>query len=321
MQDALQGRWAEAEQRFAEQEPIVEALQSPEPRAALRAYRGILRYLQGHFEAAEQEFRQVVELLQPTGSGTLVWHLGWYGLILAELGWRDEALECYRQLQALADALDDQARARGLALAHLAVGDARLGEQGRAAGCYPTLLACQGQVSPVLIDRGLGLAALAGGDITAARRHLAAAEAQARQAGMRPELALTLIQRGLLEQQAPVPLRTLTGSAAGDPLSQGQRLCEELGMHELGRRLLRPLASEPARRAGQRNRLSNMAGLSARELEVLGLVAQGRTNREIAEALVLSEKTVARHLTNIFTKIGVGNRASATAYALNHGLA
>ena len=56
-------------------------------------------------------------------------------------------------------------------------------------------------------------------------------------------------------------------------------------------------------------------------LEVLGLVAQGRTNREIAAMLVLSEKTVARHLTNIFTKIGVENRAAATAFALHHGLA
>lgn len=321
MQDTLQGRWAEAEQRFAEQEPIVEALQSPEPRAALRAYRGILRYFQGQLEAAEQEFRQVVELLQPTGSGTLVWHLGWHGLVLAELGRRDEALECYGQLQGLADALDEQARARGLALAHLAVGYARLGEQERAAGCYPRLRGFQGQVSPVLIDRGLGMAALAGGDTAAARRHLADAEAQARQAGMRPELALALIQRGLIEQHAPAPLGALPGLAATDPLSEALRLCEQLGMHELGRRLIGPLPADPARRAGREHRPPNLAGLSARELEVLGLVAQGRTNREIAEALVLSEKTVARHLTNIFTKLGVANRASATAYALNHGLA
>ncbi len=63
------------------------------------------------------------------------------------------------------------------------------------------------------------------------------------------------------------------------------------------------------------------AGPSECELEVLRLVAQGRTNREIARALVLSEKTVARHLTTIFTKTGVENRAGAAAYALRHGLA
>lgn len=60
--------------------------------------------------------------------------------------------------------------------------------------------------------------------------------------------------------------------------------------------------------------------LSAREVEVVRLVAAGRTNREIAEALFLSEKTVARHVANIFTKLGVTNRAAATAYAVAAGL-
>jgi DNA-binding NarL/FixJ family response regulator len=53
---------------------------------------------------------------------------------------------------------------------------------------------------------------------------------------------------------------------------------------------------------------------------VLGLVATGRTNRDIAGELFLSEKTVARHLSNIFTKLGVSSRAAATAYAYEHGL-
>ena len=61
--------------------------------------------------------------------------------------------------------------------------------------------------------------------------------------------------------------------------------------------------------------------LSPRELEVLRIVATGRTNREIAERLYLSEKTVARHVSNIFTKLGVSSRAAATAYAFSHGLA
>jgi DNA-binding CsgD family transcriptional regulator len=56
-------------------------------------------------------------------------------------------------------------------------------------------------------------------------------------------------------------------------------------------------------------------GLTEREAEVLRLVAAGRTNREIADALYLSEKTVARHLSNIFTKVGVSSRSGATAYA------
>jgi ATP/maltotriose-dependent transcriptional regulator MalT len=62
-------------------------------------------------------------------------------------------------------------------------------------------------------------------------------------------------------------------------------------------------------------------GLTGRELEVLELVAAGKTNRQIATDLVISEKTVARHLSNIFTKLGVSSRAAATAYAFRHGLA
>ncbi|MGH9226240.1 MAG: LuxR C-terminal-related transcriptional regulator [Acidimicrobiales bacterium] len=62
------------------------------------------------------------------------------------------------------------------------------------------------------------------------------------------------------------------------------------------------------------------SGLTERESEVLVLVAAGRSNRDIAGSLVISEKTVARHLSNIFTKIGVGSRTEAAAYAFNNGL-
>ncbi len=62
------------------------------------------------------------------------------------------------------------------------------------------------------------------------------------------------------------------------------------------------------------------AGLSAREVEVLRLVAAGRTNREIAGALFLAEKTVERHVTHILTKANLGNRAAAASFATHHGL-
>ena len=62
-------------------------------------------------------------------------------------------------------------------------------------------------------------------------------------------------------------------------------------------------------------------GLTAREVEVLRLVATGKSNQEIADALFLSNKTVARHLSNIFTKIDVQSRTAAAAYAHQHGLA
>ncbi|HJR94112.1 MAG TPA: LuxR C-terminal-related transcriptional regulator, partial [Gaiellaceae bacterium] len=61
-------------------------------------------------------------------------------------------------------------------------------------------------------------------------------------------------------------------------------------------------------------------GLSARELEVLRLVAAGRSNREIATALVISEHTVARHLQNIFAKLDVSSRTAAASFAFEHEL-
>jgi DNA-binding CsgD family transcriptional regulator len=62
-------------------------------------------------------------------------------------------------------------------------------------------------------------------------------------------------------------------------------------------------------------------GLTAREAEVLRLVASGKTNRDIAVELVISEHTVARHLQNMFAKLGVTSRAAATAFAYEHDLA
>lgn len=75
-----------------------------------------------------------------------------------------------------------------------------------------------------------------------------------------------------------------------------------------------------ARRALDDHRPERPAGLSAREVEVLRLIASGMTNNEIAADLHLSVKTVSRHLSNIFTKIGVRSRSGATAYAYAHEL-
>jgi DNA-binding CsgD family transcriptional regulator len=64
----------------------------------------------------------------------------------------------------------------------------------------------------------------------------------------------------------------------------------------------------------------NAHGLTSRELEVLRLIAAGKTNKAIAAELVLSERTVERHVSNIFTKLGLSSRAAATAYAYEHRL-
>ncbi|SDI73098.1 regulatory protein, luxR family [Actinokineospora alba] len=64
----------------------------------------------------------------------------------------------------------------------------------------------------------------------------------------------------------------------------------------------------------------NPDGLTTRELDVLALVAAGKSNREVAAELVLSDKTVARHLANIYLKLNLSSRTAAAGYAFDHGL-
>ena len=63
------------------------------------------------------------------------------------------------------------------------------------------------------------------------------------------------------------------------------------------------------------------AGLTSREVEVLGLVAEGLTNAQVAERLFVSPRTVHRHLNSIYHKLGVRSRTAATRFAMEHGLA
>ncbi len=105
--------------------------------------------------------------------------------------------------------------------------------------------------------------------------------------------------------------------------------CRELGDHasadlefDAARSAFEELGARPdlARLARLRG-APRKGGLSRRERDVLTLVAVGKTNRAIATELYISEKTVARHLSNIFTKLGLSTRSEATAYAHKHGLA
>lgn len=92
-------------------------------------------------------------------------------------------------------------------------------------------------------------------------------------------------------------------------LNAARRTFEQLGAKLDAARLAETGAGERA-----------AAGLTHRELQILRLVATGRTNRAIAEELRLSEKTVARHISNIFNKLNISSRAAATAYAFQHHL-
>ena len=63
------------------------------------------------------------------------------------------------------------------------------------------------------------------------------------------------------------------------------------------------------------------AGLTSREVEVLGLVAKGLTNAQVAQRLFVSPRTVHRHLNSVYHKLGVSSRTAATRFAIEHGLA
>jgi len=93
---------------------------------------------------------------------------------------------------------------------------------------------------------------------------------------------------------------------------------------QTARRLFKQLAAEPclARIAEQSERASpqRIGSLSEREAQVLRLLAAGKSNRAIADELFISEKTVARHVSNIFDKLGVSSRTGATAWAFQHNL-
>jgi DNA-binding CsgD family transcriptional regulator len=105
------------------------------------------------------------------------------------------------------------------------------------------------------------------------------------------------------------------------------RACRALGDEETAaleaaaaRRVFEDLGAAPA--LAELDRLDGQPphGLSPREIEVLRHLASGRTNREIADELGISERTVDRHVSNIYTKLDVSTRAAATAFAYEHGL-
>jgi DNA-binding NarL/FixJ family response regulator len=77
---------------------------------------------------------------------------------------------------------------------------------------------------------------------------------------------------------------------------------------------------QPPHRAPVALRATYSRGLSRREVEVLRLIAAGRTNHQISDELFISVHTVGRHVSNIFAKTGVANRAEAATYGHRHGL-
>lgn len=165
-----------------------------------------------------------------------------------------------------------------------------------------------------LIEAGIGDYVTGSNELTAARMEsllgehaeaaawFARARARLHEDGRRPLHAIAVVDEGTVALEAGSP------PSLAD-LAEAREQFTALGM---------------TRRAGQAAALIEAAtktppaGLTAREAEILRLLAEGRTNREIADTLVLSVHTIERHLANAYRKIGARNRADATAFALRN---
>ncbi|MCI0904015.1 MAG: response regulator transcription factor [Chloroflexi bacterium] len=152
------------------------------------------------------------------------------------------------------------------------------------------------------------------GDLDQAMAHYESAMALCRKAGYKPELAwscfdyaATLLERNDAGDRA----------RAVAPLEESISISSELLMRPLADRLValqEKMESTPLRGPAYPD------GLTQRELDVIRLVAAGRTDREIAGELVISVRTVTTHVGNILNKTGAANRAEAASYATRHGL-
>jgi len=294
--DCLHGDWARAEAEIAR---ACAELLAVDPRYAGEAHyvAGELHRLRGEEAAAEAAYRTAHELGRDPQPGLAL-------LRLAQ-GDADAALATLREVSRRTG---DAPLPRGRTLSALVAA-------ALAAGEVPTARAAVFALGEVAAD--------------ADSTYLRAVEAHCR--------GSVLLAEGNSEEAA-VALRTARGlftglsmpresAVVGLLLAQIAHLLGDLD----GARLEREAARATLTRLGAHPDLAAAApqgeepytdrhGLTERELEVLGLVARGRTDREIAADLVLSEHTVARHVSNIRTKLGVPTRAAATAYAYAHGL-
>jgi len=152
------------------------------------------------------------------------------------------------------------------------------------------------------------------GDFNQASVHFEDALAFCRRAGYRPDIAWTCqdFADTLLQRKA-----TGDHEKAISLLDESLTIAAELGMRPLMERVTN-LQERARSQAGKAPAFPG--GLTLREVEVLRLVALGKTSAEIATDLVLSRRTVERHISNIYNKTEVRSRAEATAFAFNSGL-
>ncbi|MCH7737436.1 MAG: hypothetical protein IH872_08545 [Chloroflexi bacterium] len=185
-------------------------------------------------------------------------------------------------------------------------------EQYSALASYRGLMLVLGGIAN---DRLLGLLSQTMGDLDQAAVHFEDALAFCRKSGYRPELAWSCHDYAdlLLERQEEGD-----GAKAISLMEKSLTIASELGMRPLVERV----ASKQARANVQPGREPAYPdGLTMREVEVIRLVALGKTDREIAEELFISFRTVGNHVRSILNKTGAANRTEAAAYATRHGLA
>jgi len=293
----VQGSWTDA---LGEAERACDRLLAPPPRpAAGRAcyQRGELHRLRGEFDKAEASYRQASELGRKPQPGLALLRLARGDTDAAVGSIRravDEAhapvVRC-RMLGAFVEillAVNDTEAARGAARELAAIAESLDAPFLRAAAAH-----CAGAV-----DLAEGNAERALGALQDARDIWRDVEAPYDEA--RTRVLIASASRALGDEDT-----------ASLEIDAARAMFERLGASNDVARL-----DQSARRASP----SAPTRLTARELEVLGLVATGKTNRAIADELRLSEKTVARHVANIFTKLGLTSRAAATAYAYRNRL-
>jgi DNA-binding CsgD family transcriptional regulator len=171
----------------------------------------------------------------------------------------------------------------------------------------------------------LGDASVLSGDLSTARVHFERGLQWATRLRHRPEIARARLALGEL-------LLDDAKAARFSPAERAHRRAEacihlDFAIEELRTMKMQPFLADALRlRNGQRTgapvpaEVRDGAGLSRRELDVLTLMAAGKTNPEIGDTLAISVNTVARHVSRIFTKIGVANRTQAAAWVFRGNL-
>ncbi len=311
------GEWEEAASLIDRPHTETGQLAGPLPGAFLLQIRALQAYQRGDYPSADALLQQAIAALRHTGSGVLLWMLGLLAVSRGAMDERDAAGSLLPEIEGMISEVSPGTLAIGAGSVCLALMSMATGDTARALEYHRQLLAYEGLHLYFLVDRVLGMIETLQGDWDAAERHLERSESTARRERLQPELARVLEARAEL-----VLARGGAGSAmqARNLLGQARDIWRDLDTLREMERLRDKLRSLPTQ-PGQASHPATPAGLSVRELEVLQLVAAGKSNREIAQELYLSEKTVANHLTSIFNKTNTDNRAGATAFALRHELA